>query len=242
MTEELIRLNRYIARSGVCSRRKADELIEQGRVRVNGKVVRELGTKVRPHDRVTANGREIQSLSSIHILLNKPRDTISTVSDPRGRPTVIDLITKEELRKGLFPVGRLDRDTTGAILLTTDGLLANRLMHPRWEVEKVYVAETSRPVSREELQSLMDGVELGDGPGRADQVSYHTPNDRKRVAIQIHEGRNRQVRRMFGAIGHEVVSLDRVRYAGLTVRNLRRGEWRRLTPKEVGRLRKLVRL
>jgi 23S rRNA pseudouridine2605 synthase len=235
-------LNRFIARSGVCSRRKADDLILDGRVKVNDDVVRELGTKVSPGDRVSVNGREIRNVSAVYLLVNKSKDTISTVSDERGRPTVLDLITRTELRAGLFPVGRLDRDTTGAILLTTDGELANRLMHPRWMVEKIYVAHTKAPVSQSDLDKLQAGVTLEDGPARADHVSYPDQNDRARVAIQIHDGRNQQVRRMFESVGHEVVKLDRIRYAGLTLENLRRGRWRRLTSGEVQRLRKLVRL
>lgn len=237
-----VRLNRFIARSGICSRRKADDLIISGRVKVNGEIVREMGTKVTPGDHVSVNGREIQNVSSIYILVNKPEDTISTVSDNRGRRTILDLITRTELHPGLFPVGRLDRDTTGAILLTTDGELANRLMHPRWNVEKIYVAQVKSAVSESDLDRLKTGVTLDDGMARADHASYVDPGDQTCVAIQIHEGRNRQVRKMFESLGHEVIRLDRIRYARLTLDNLRRGRWRRLTPGEVQRLRKLVRL
>jgi 23S rRNA pseudouridine2605 synthase len=189
---------------------------------------------------VVANGREIQNLATVHILLNKPKDTISTVSDPRGRRTVVDLITRPELKKGLFPVGRLDRDTTGAIILTTDGDLANRLMHPSWEVGKIYVVETSKPVAPDELAQLRNGVHLEDGDASADNVTYPDSNNKKQIALEIHEGRNRQVRRMMAAIGHEVVHLERIQYAGLTLRDLKRGKWRRLTAREVTKLRKLV--
>lgn len=209
---------------------------------MNGDIVRELGTKVTAGDRVIVNGREIHNVAAVYLLVNKSKGTISTVSDERGRQTILDLITRTELRAGLFPVGRLDRDTTGAILLTTDGELANRLMHPRWVIEKIYVAHTRAPVSQSDLDLLRAGVTLEDGPARADHASYVDPNDRTRVAVQIHEGRNRQVRRMFESVGHEVVKLDRIRYAGLTLEKLKRGRWRRLTPNEVQRLRKLVRL
>ncbi|MFC2085855.1 pseudouridine synthase [Bacteroidota bacterium] len=235
-------MNRYIARSGVCSRRKADEFIVEGRVKVNDQIVREMGTKVTRADRVTVNGHHIHKVSAEYILLNKPKDTISTVTDPQGRRTILDLITRPELLPGLFPVGRLDRDTTGAILLTTDGELANRLMHPSWVVNKIYVAQTKAPLKEADLERLRSGVTLDDGPAKADQATFPRLDDRTHVAVQIHEGRNRQIHRMFEALGHEVVKLDRIRYAGLTLDDVRRGHWRRLTPIEVRRLRKLVRL
>lgn len=237
-----IRLNRFIARAGVCARRKADELIRAGRVSVNGVKVTELGTRVEESDRVQVNGRDINTQAFIYILLNKPRNTISTVSDDRGRNSVIDLITRVELRPGLFPIGRLDRDTTGVLLLTNDGDLANRLMHPKWEVRKIYVVRTKRSVTPDELARLLAGVELDDGSARADEALHPDPSDSTKVALQIHEGRNRQIRRMFEAIGHEVVQLDRIQFAGLTLEGLRRGRWRLLKPHEVKRMRKVVRL
>ena len=237
-----IRLNRFIARAGVCARRKADELIVAGRVSVNGVKVTALGTRVGEGDLVKVNGREISTQAFTYILLNKPRNTISTVSDDRGRNSVIDLITRIELRPGLFPVGRLDRDTTGALLLTTDGDLANRLMHPKWEVKKIYVARTKRDVTPDDVARLLAGVELDDGPARADEALHADPSDSTKVALQIHEGRNRQIRRMFEAIGHEIVQLDRIQFAGLTLNGLKRGRWRLLKPHEVKRIRKVVRL
>jgi 23S rRNA pseudouridine2605 synthase len=237
-----VRLNRYIARAGICSRRKADELISDGRVKINGDIIRELGTRVGPSDHVVVNGREIRKVESIYLLVNKSKDIITTVSDEKGRRTILDLITRPELHPGLFPVGRLDRDTTGAILMTTDGELANRLMHPSWTVEKIYMAHTKTPVSDAELELLRTGVMLDDGPAKADMITRPDESDKTSVAVQLHEGRNRQLRRMFEAIGHEVSRLDRIRYAGLALTDLKRGRWRRLTPREVQRLRKLVRL
>ena len=217
-------------------------MIAAGKVVVNGQIVTELGTRVSPTDQIQVNGKQISTQAFVYILLNKPRDTISTVSDDRGRKTVIDLVTRPELTRGLFPVGRLDRNTTGALLLTTDGDLANRLMHPKWEIEKIYLIETSRPLGDDDLQKLRDGVKLDDGIASADEVTFPDPADKSRLAMQIHEGRNRQVRRMLEAIGHEVTKLERIRFAGLTLANLRRGRWRRITDSEIRKLRKLVRL
>ena len=237
-----IRLNRLIAQAGVASRRKADELITAGRVTVNGTVTTELGTRVNSTDLVIVNGRRLERVDDIHILLNKPTDTISAVSDDRGRRTVVDLVTDAKLRKGLYPVGRLDRDTTGAILLTTDGDLAHRLMHPRWEVPKIYLVTAQKPVTEENIRQLRAGVALADGLAVADMVSHPDSKKKSVIAIQIHEGRNRQVRRMLEAINNRVLQLDRIRYAGLTLEGLRRGRWRRLLPHEIRQLRKLVRL
>jgi 23S rRNA pseudouridine2605 synthase len=202
--------------------------------------VQQLGLKVKTSDRVVVNGRVLDPVGTVHILLNKPAGAVSTGSDDRGRSTVLDLIPAE-LRTGLFPVGRLDRQTTGLLVLTNDGELANRLMHPRWEVEKIYLVETAEALSTEHVDQLRDGVMLEDGPARADNVTIPDSSDPRRVAIKIHEGRNRQVRRMIQSIGHSVVSLERIQYAGLTLSGLRRGKWRRLTQREVQRLRKLVR-
>lgn len=237
------RLNRYLARAGVAARRAADALIAEGRVRVNGAVETTLGARVRPGDRVEVDGREVAPRHLVYILLNKTRDAITTTDDERGRRTVLDLLDglPEEDREGLFPVGRLDRDTTGALLLTNDGELAHRLMHPRYGAEKLYLVETRDPVRPDELDRLRRGVNLDDGPARADQVGYVTES-RHQVAVQLHEGRNRQVRRMFEALGHTVAKLDRVGYAGLTLERLRRGRWRRLHPHEVNALRARVKL
>jgi 23S rRNA pseudouridine2605 synthase len=240
---EAVRLNRFIAQAGVCSRRKADELIAAGRVRVNGEVVTELGTRVMPEDAVSVNGRVLTPQGLVYVLLNKPGDTITTTDDERGRRTVLDLIEVPEADKqGLYPVGRLDRHTEGVLLLTNDGDLAHRLMHPRYEVEKLYVARTKTPVKPHELEALREGILLEDGEARADRVAYVSPERQDEVGLLLHEGRNRQVRRMFEALGHEVVHLERVRYAGLTVDGVRRGRWRRLHSHEIKRLRQLVKL
>lgn len=238
---EFGRLNRFIARAGVCSRRKADELIAGGMVKVNGKVVNEYWLEVTKSDQVTVNGRLITPGRLMYLLLNKPKDTITTSRDERGRSTVMDLINLPEGPNGLFSVGRLDRNTTGVLLLTSDGDLGYRLMHPRYRVPKQYVVRTRDPVRPHQIDQLRKGIMLEDGPASADQVMYVQQGNHYEVGIEIHEGRNRQLRRMFAALNHDLVALNRVSYAGLTTRGVRRGKWRRLRRHEVNRLRRLVR-
>ncbi len=235
------RLNRYVARAGVCSRRSADRLIDEGKVKVNGHVVSEYWHAVSASDTVEVNGRVISPRPFGYLLLNKPAGIITSASDERGRRTVMDLVDGAPT-SAMFPVGRLDKDTTGVLLLTSDGDLAHRLMHPSYEVAKRYVVRTRSPVSERDLSRLRSGVELEDGPAAADMALLVRPEDPHRVALEIHTGRNRQVRRMFEALGHEVAGLDRAAYAGLTARGVRRGRWRRLTDAEVRRIRRLVRL
>lgn len=241
--DTLVRLNKYIARAGVCARRKADELIEKGLVKINGVVVTELGTKVSESDDVEVNGRSISPRQHLYLLVNKPKDTITTTDDPQDRDTVMELIAMPEKEKqGLFPVGRLDRFTTGVLLVTNDGDLAHRLMHPRYEIDKFYRVRTKKSVKPHELDLLRKGVELEDGVAAADQVAYVAAPDHHEIGISIHEGRNRQVRRMFEALGHEIVALERVNYAGLTVEGVRPGKWRRLKEHEVRHLQRQVKL
>jgi 23S rRNA pseudouridine2605 synthase len=237
------RLNRYISRCGITSRRKADDLIGNGAVKVNGEVVTELGTRLAESDRVEVSGKQITPLSNVYVLLNKPSDAVTTTSDEKGRKTVIDLIDLPEAREGgLFPVGRLDRETTGVLLLTTDGELAHRLMHPSYEIDKLYVVRTRKSIKPHHIEQIKSGIELEDGPAKADHIGYTRPPDEHEVGIRLHEGRNRQIRRMFEALGHEITHLERVQYAGLGTDGVRRGKWRRLNDKEVRRLRRLVKL
>ncbi len=237
-----MRLNRFLAKAGIASRREADTIISDGRVAVNGAIVTELGTKVSPDDKVVVDGRSVAPKSPLYLLLNKPKDTITTKGDEKGRATVMDVLNMSDEETGsLFPVGRLDRDTTGILLLTNDGDLAYRLMHPSREVEKLYHVTTTEPVEPDQIEKLRDGVDLDDGPAKADQIGYVGTNKRC-VALQIHEGRNRQVRRMFEALGHTVKALDRTHYAGLTLTDLRRGKWRKLQPHEINALRRRVKL
>ena len=224
-----MRLNAYLARSGVASRRKADELIKAGRVQVNGEPG-QLNTFVGRDDRVEVDGREVSAQRLAYVLLHKPAGVVTTASDPQGRPTVVDLVD-EEVR--VVPVGRLDVDTTGALLLTNDGELAHRLAHPRYEVEKVYEAEVEGEPSGEALAGLAEGVELEDGMTAPAEVRRLGPST---IELSIHEGRNRQVRRMLEVVGHPVRRLHRSRYAGLTVEGLAPGESRALKSAEVARL------
>jgi len=228
-----VRLNAYLARAGIASRRGADELIKAGRVTVNG-VRGELNTFVQATDAVLVDGREVGRQALRHVLLNKPRGTITTARDPEGRPTVVDLV-KGDVR--VVPVGRLDRDTTGVLLLTNDGPLAHRLAHPRYGIEKTYVAKVRGEPSDETLARLATGVELEDGPTAPARVRRLGPS---RVELVLHEGRNRQVRRMLEAVGHPVERLRRSRYAGLGPGRLKPGDWRELTRDEVRRLRRSV--
>ncbi|HIG76061.1 MAG TPA: rRNA pseudouridine synthase [Bacteroidetes bacterium] len=192
---------------------------------------------------VEVDGQPVTPAGLVYVLLNKPKDAITTASDEKGRRTVLDLVDVQGAEgEALFPVGRLDRDTTGALLLTTDGDLAHRLMHPRYGASKLYVIQTAKAVTPEQIDALREGVDLDDGPATADQVGYVDTKDKTRIAMALHEGRNRQVRRMLEALGHEVVALDRVGYAGLDLTNLRRGRWRRLEPHEVNALRRSVKL
>jgi 23S rRNA pseudouridine2605 synthase len=225
-----VRLNAYLARAGVASRRKADDLIKAGRVTVNGELG-QLNTFVESRDRVEVDGKPVAKQRLAYLLLNKPAATVTTASDPQGRPTVVQLVPGEPR---VVPVGRLDADTTGALLLTNDGDLAHRLAHPRYGVEKTYIVELSRAPSDEQIEQLAHGVELDDGPTAPAKLRRVTKNV---VELTIHEGRNRQVKRMFEAIGHRVTRLHRSEYAGLDVDGLEPGRWRELTSDEVERLR-----
>ncbi|WP_281671323.1 pseudouridine synthase [Rikenella microfusus] len=235
MPEEM-RLNRFIAMSGVCSRREADELIEAGEVTVNGVMVDKLGSKVRPgKDEVRLNGELLKGEKKVYILLNKPKGYVTTVDDPHADRTVIDLL-KGECKERVYPVGRLDKNTTGVLLLTNDGNLTKELTHPSFAKKKIYHVFLDKPCTETDLEKLTEGVELEDGPIYADEVSFVDGN-RKEVGVELHSGRNRIVRRMFEALGYEVVKLDRVYFAGLTKMGLRRGFWRYLTSREVSALK-----
>ena len=231
-----IRLNKYLANAGICSRREADELITKGLVKVNGVAVTELGVKVTPKDTIEYNDKTVTPERKCYVLLNKPKDTVTTSDDPNGRKTVMDLV-KGACEERIYPVGRLDRNTTGVLLLTNDGDLASKLTHPKYVKKKIYQVWTDKPISEEDMQHIADGVELDDGPIHADAVSYVSPTDRKQAGIEIHSGRNRVVRRIFEALGYHVVKLDRVYFAGLTKKNLQRGRWRYLTQEEVNFLK-----
>ncbi|MGW8315803.1 MAG: pseudouridine synthase, partial [Bacteroidales bacterium] len=234
-TEE-VRLNKYIAASGICSRREADELITAGLISVNGQPVTTLGTKIGPGDEVKYNGERIRNERKVYLLLNKPKDYVTTTRDPRERKTVMTLV-KHACPERIYPVGRLDRQTTGVLLFTNDGELAKKLTHPSYNKKKIYHVFLNRAVKLEDLRTLTDGVELEDGFIQPDAISYVDPENKKEIGLEIHSGRNRVVRRMFEALGYRVEKLDRVYFAGLTKKNLPRGKWRFLTETEINRLK-----
>jgi len=234
--EEPIRLNKYLANAGVCSRREADEFIEAGVVKVNGEIVTELGTKVKRSDTVLFHDQLVNIEKKVYILLNKPKDYVTTSDDPQNRKTVMDLV-KNACRERIYPVGRLDRNTTGVLLLTNDGELATKLTHPQFLKKKIYHVFLDKNVSANDMRQIAEGIELEDGEIHADAIEYASETDRKQVGIEIHSGRNRIVRRIFEHLGYRVIKLDRVFFAGLTKKNVRRGDWRFLTEKEVNMLR-----
>lgn len=233
---EPIRLNKFLANAGVCSRREADDFIQAGVVTVNGEVVTELGTKVLRTDIVKFHEEPVSLEKKVYVLLNKPKDYVTTSDDPQQRKTVMDLV-KDACPERIYPVGRLDRNTTGVLLLTNDGDLASKLTHPKFLKKKIYHVYLDRNVTARDLQQIAEGVTLDDGEIKADEVQYADPVDKKQVGIEIHSGKNRIVRRIFESLGYKVLKLDRVQFAGLTKKNLRRGDWRYLTEEEVGRLR-----
>ncbi len=233
---EPIRLNKYLANAGVCSRREADEFIQAGVVTVNGNVVTELGTKVLRGDEVKFHDQPVSLEKKVYVLLNKPKDTVTTSDDPQQRKTVMDLV-KGACPERIYPVGRLDRNTTGVLLLTNDGDLASKLTHPKFLKKKVYHVYLDKNVTAHDLQQIADGITLDDGEVHADAIEYASDTDKSQVGIEIHSGKNRIVRRIFESLGYRVVKLDRVQFAGLTKKNLRRGDWRFLTEKEVDMLR-----
>jgi len=234
-SREGVRLNKFIANSGICSRREADEYIVAGLVSVNGQIVTELGVKVQPGDDVRFNGERLKGEQKVYIVMNKPKDFVTTMSDPHAEKTVMDLIG-ENCPERVFPVGRLDKATTGVLLFTNDGELAEQLTHPSYNKKKIYHIFLDKNLKSTDLQQLLDGVELEDGLSQADSISY-IDGDNAQVGLEIHSGRNRVVRRMFEALNYKVKKLDRVYFAGLTKKNLKRGQWRFLTDTEVNMLR-----
>ena len=231
-----VRLNKFLANAGVCSRREADAFIQAGVVTVNGQVVTELGTKVKRSDEIKFHDQNVSLEKKVYVLLNKPKDYVTTSDDPQQRKTVMDLV-KNVCPERIYPVGRLDRNTTGVLLLTNDGDLASKLTHPKFLKKKVYHVYLDKNVTAHDMQQIAEGITLDDGEVHADAIEYAHPTDKSQVGIEIHSGRNRIVRRIFESLGYRVVKLDRVQFAGLTKKNLRRGDWRFLTEKEVDMLR-----
>ena len=233
---EPVRLNKFLANAGVCSRREADEFIQAGVVTVNGEVVTELGTKILRTDTVMFHDTPVTPEKKVYVLLNKPKDYVTTSDDPQQRKTVMDLV-KGACQERIYPVGRLDRNTTGVLLLTNDGDMASKLTHPKFLKKKIYHVYLDKNVTAHDMQQIAEGIMLDDGEIKADDIQYADPVDKKQVGIEIHSGKNRIVRRIFESLGYRVTKLDRVQFAGLTKKNLRRGDWRYLTEEEVDRLR-----
>jgi 23S rRNA pseudouridine2605 synthase len=234
---ELIRLNRFIANSGVCSRREADELIRQGFITINGKKVTDLGTKVTYNDEVKYKGKSLSAEKKVYILMNKPKGYVTTVEDPHAEFTVLDLIG-DACRERVYPVGRLDKATTGVLLLTNDGDLTGKLTHPKYKRRKIYHVFLDKKVSPDDLYRLSEGIRIDEELVVADAVSYADSEDRTQIGIELHSGQNRVVRRMFESLGYKVKKLDRVYFAGLTKKNLQRGKWRFLNQKEISMLKR----
>ena len=232
----LVRLNKYIAASGICSRREADQLITAGLISVNGKSITELGTKVKPDDDVRYNGERMRNEKKVYLLLNKPKDYVTTTDDPNERKTVMQLI-RNACSERIYPVGRLDRNTTGVLLFTNDGEMTKRLTHPGYNKKKIYHIFLDKGVTGGDLKKLANGINLEDGFIQPDAISYASSENKKEIGLEIHSGRNRIVRRMFESMGYRVTKLDRVYFAGLTKKNVPRGKWRFLTEKEVGWLK-----
>ena len=233
---EPIRLNKYLANAGICSRREADEFITAGVVSVNGQVVTELGTKIKRSDEVKFHDQVVNIERKVYVLLNKPKDTVTTSDDPQERRTVMDLV-KGACEERIYPVGRLDRNTTGVLLLTNDGDLASKLTHPQYLKKKIYHVHLDKDLTRADMEKIASGIQLDDGEIHADAISYTDEEKKNDIGIEIHSGKNRIVRRIFEALGYKVMKLDRVYFAGLTKKGLRRGDWRYLTEQEVNFLR-----
>ncbi|MEY4861319.1 MAG: hypothetical protein RL059_1018 [Bacteroidota bacterium] len=234
--EDAIRLNKFLANAGICSRREADVLIATGVVSINGVTITELGYKIKPEDVVQYDGETINAEKKRYVLLNKPKGFITTMEDPRGRKTVMTLVSKA-CKERIYPVGRLDRETTGLLLFTNDGDMAKKLTHPRYQSKKLYHVELNKSVNKADFDKLLKGVDLEDGRSKVDQVSFVTDASSKEVGVEIHSGKNRIVRRLFEALGYEVIKLDRVQFSTLTKKDLPRGMYRHLTEQEVSFLK-----
>jgi 23S rRNA pseudouridine2605 synthase len=234
---EVIRLNRFIANSGLCSRREADEMIREGLISVNGRKVTDLGIKVKFDDDVRYRGKKLSAEKKVYILMNKPKGYVTTVEDPHAEHTVLELIG-DACPERVYPVGRLDKATTGVLLLTNDGDLTGKLTHPKYERKKIYHVFLDNPVMQNDLFKLTEGIDLDGEIVAADAVSYVDPADKTQIGIELHSGQNRVIRRIFESLGYRVKKLDRVYFAGLTKKNLQRGKWRFLTEKEINMLKR----
>ena len=236
--DPLIRLNKWISHAGICSRRQADSLIQSGKISVNGQVVTTLGFQVKSTDTVTFSNNILKPDRKVYLLFNKPKNCLTTLYDPEGRKTIMDFL-KGACSERLYPVGRLDRNTTGLLLLTNDGALAQKLAHPSYEVKKIYQVELATPLSEKHLASIKDGIKLKDGIAKVDEVVI-LPGDGSHIGLQIHTGKNRIIRRLFDYLGYQIITLDRTLYANLTKKDLPRGKWRFLSQKEINHLKYII--
>jgi 23S rRNA pseudouridine2605 synthase len=234
---EPLRLNKFIANAGICSRREADNLIKAGDVSVNGEIVRELGVKVSPKDDIRYKGKKVSREKKVYILLNKPKDFVTTVKDKHAEKTVIDLV-KNACPERVYPVGRLDKNTTGVLLLTNDGEITKQLTHPSHNKKKIYHVQIDKDLTKADMLRIMEGLQLDEDYIEVDAISYITDEDKTQIGIEIHSGQNRIVRRIFESLGYKIKKLDRVYFAGLTKKNLPRGKWRFLTPQEISILKR----
>jgi 23S rRNA pseudouridine2605 synthase len=232
-----IRLNKYIANSGICSRREADKLITDGHIKVNGQIVTELGRKISKNDVVLYKDKQIGFEKLIYVLLNKPKNVVTTASDESGRKTVLDFF-EGKIMERIYPVGRLDKDTTGVLLLTNDGDLTKKLTHPSYNKKKVYHVFLDKVIKNEDMQKLLTGIELEDGFMKFDDIQYSDLNNKNELGVEIHSGKNRIIKRMFETLNYQVIKLDRVYFAGLTKKDLKRGRWRFLTQIEISNLKR----
>ena len=238
VSDGTMRLNKYIAHAGIASRREADELIKIGAVSVNGEVITEMGYKVKATDKIRFNGETIKPEKKVYVLLNKPKNFITTTDDEKGRKTVMELVQKSTPVR-IYPVGRLDRNTTGVLLFTNDGDLSKKLTHPKYKIEKLYQVKLNKNLKSSDIEKIREGLKLEDGHILVDEISYIKGAPHNEIGIKIHSGRNRIVRRIFEHLGYDVIKLDRVLFAGLTKKDLKRGHWRHLTKKEVDLLKML---
>jgi len=237
ISNEEMPLNKFIAHAGVCSRRDAADMVKFGKVKVNGQVITEPGHKVSGKDDIKVNGKKVfLQKNLVYILLNKPKDFITTTEDPQGRKTVLDLI-KRSTNERVYPVGRLDRNTSGVLLLTNDGELSQKLTHPSNEIKKIYAVTLDKPLDKKDFDQILKGVALEDGPASVDKLAFADTKDKTQLGVELHSGRNRIVRRIFEHLGYDVKQLDRVMFAGLTKKNVERGKWRYLNEKEVRELK-----
>lgn len=234
---EPLRLNKYIANAGICSRREADNLIKAGDISVNGEIVRELGVKVSPKDDIRYKGKKVSREKKVYILLNKPKDYVTTVKDRHAEKTVIDLV-KNACPERVYPVGRLDKNTTGVLLLTNDGEITKQLTHPSHNKKKIYHVQLDKDLTKADMLKIIEGLQLEEDYIEVDAISYITEEDKTQIGIEIHSGQNRIVRRIFESLGYKIKKLDRVYFAGLTKKNLPRGKWRFLTPQEISILKR----